>query len=381
VTPTTDFDYAEQGSAVLSQIIADQYESEVIKKLRDLRVYEDAKGRLDASKFLKGWREPTTFGHLGDELALPVEELVWRVAGLLPASGNAVVVAPRKAGKTTLIGSLIRSLVDGIMFLGRYPVEPVGSVALFNYENTARQQRQWLRELEIANPDRVHILHLRGTALSLAVPQVRRYVTRWLLEREVQVWIPDPYARAGQGVILNENDNGQANQFTGLLDEIKAESSVAEIVMPAHSSNKGDVESGSETTRGAGRLEDWADAIWYLTSVEDQRFLRATGRDVELNETQIHFDIASRGLTIGAAGRGRREVAIDRDAARISEVLRNWTGDAPATQRQLEEACDFANRRVAAAVRRLCEQSLAWTEEGPNRAKYHHHGPKPNEQK
>ena len=209
---------------------------------------------------------------------------------------------------------------------------------------------------------------------------MRAFVVGWLRERGVEVWIPDPYARAGQGVILNENDNGQANAFTGLLDEIKAEAGVAEIVMPAHASNKGEVEAGQETTRGAGRLEDWADALWYLTAVEGQRFLRATGRDVEIAETQLHFDGATRLLSVGQAGRGRREVALERDAAAVSGVLRDWSEGEPPTQNDLQSRADLGSaRRVVAAVRWLTDRNLAWIEAGPRGAKYHHHGPKPAE--
>lgn len=352
----------------------------VARALSDLHVRAEAKARFEAWTFERRWRKPITHGTLTDELALPVEELVWRVTGLLPADGNAVLVAPRKAGKTTLVGALIRSLVDGVPFLGRYQVGQVESVALFNYENTARQQRQWLRELGIVNTDRVHVLHLRGSALALNVPDVRRYVTDWLRERAIQVWLPDPYARAGQGVILNENDNGQANEFTGLLDEIKTEAGVREIVMPAHSSNKGEVEAGNETSRGAGRLEDWADALWYLTSIEGQRYLRATGRDVELDETQIHYDQSTRNLTIGLPGRGRREVALERDAGAISAVLRDWAEAVPATQNDLQARAGLGSaRRVSAAVQWLVERNLCWIESGPRGSKCHHHGPKPSD--
>lgn len=353
------------------------WEHAVATELSRLHVRAEATLRFEEHRFLRTWRKPISYGDLAVELALPESDMVWRIMGLLPAQGNAVVVAPRKTGKTTLVGELVRSLVDGVPFLGFGATAVTGGVALFNYENTERQQRAWLRALGIVNQAQVHVLHLRGSALNLAVPRVRSYVTQWLRERDIEVWIPDPYLRAAQGVVLNENDNGQANIFTGVLDEIKLEAGVKEICMPAHSSGKNEVESGAESMRGAGRVEDWADAIWYLTSVEGQRFLRATGRDVELPETQLHFDSATRHLSIGAPGHGRREVALAGDVAIISKVLRDWAGAIPASQNDLEDAAGFGRGRVVKAVRRLVEQNLAWIEDGPNRAKYHHHGPKP----
>lgn len=354
------------------------WEREVGQAERRIQVNEEAARRVDERKFLRSWREPISHPDLAVELALPEEDMAWRIAGLLPTDGNAVVVAPRKTGKTTLVGDLVRSLVDGQPFLGNAVTALSGGVALFNYENTARQQRAWLRSLGIEHPERVHTLHLRGNALSLAIPRVRAWVVAWLKSHEVEVCIPDPYLRAAQGVVLNENDNGQANVFTGLLDEIKAEAGVREIVMPSHASNKGEVESGSETMRGAGRIEDWADALWYLTSVDGQRFIRATGRDVELAETQLHFDDRTRRLGISRPGHGRREVALEGDVAVVSKVLREWVGASPPGQREVETACDWPHgHRVGNAVRWLVERDLCWIEFGPNRTKYHHWGPKP----
>jgi len=367
-------------SSVAVAVAMDPFETAVRTEMARIVVRETARARLSDAEFLRSWREPVSLGDLAAELATPEESPPWRVAGLLPAGGNAVVVAARKAGKTTMMGCLIRALVDGVAFLGRYPVTPLeGSVALFNYENTPRTQRDWLRGLGIAAASRVHVLHLRGSALSLAVPQVRAFVVDWLASRNVSVWIPDPYARVGQGVVDNENDNGQANRLTGLLDEIKAEAGVSEIVMPAHASSKTDVESGAETVRGAGRLEDWADALWYLSVVDQVRFLRATGRNVDLAETQLYFDVDSRSMSIGEPGRGRREVGLERDAARIMAALRDWTEASPATQNDLQTRCDLgSSRRVMAAVQWLIEQSMVWIEIGPNRTKYHHLGSKPN---
>jgi hypothetical protein len=357
------------------------FEAAVGREVWNLRVRDRARELRQQEEFAKGWREPILYGSLADELALPIEETVWRVHGLLPAMGNAVVVAPRKAGKTTLIGALAKTLVDGGTFLGRHSVEAVdGAVGIFNYENTTNQQRSWLRDLGIENTNAIHVLHLRGTSLPLNVPEVRRHVVAWLKDRQIKVWIVDPYARAGQGIVLNENDNGQANDFTGVLDEIKAEAGVAEIVMPVHSSNKTEVETGMETARGAGRVEDWADAIWYLSAIEGQRFLRATGRDVEVGESKLQFDAVTRWLTLGQPGEGRKAAALERDARKVLDVLRTWPITEHCTQNDLQDNADLgSSRRVAAAVKWLTEHGNAWVENGPNRAKYHYLGQRPDD--
>ena len=50
---------------------------------------------------------------LDEFLATPDEALAYRVDQLWPAGGRVILAAAWKAGKTTLLGNLIRSLVDG----------------------------------------------------------------------------------------------------------------------------------------------------------------------------------------------------------------------------------------------------------------------------
>jgi hypothetical protein len=47
----------------------------------------------------------------------------WWVEGLLPQDGITLLSAPQKSGKTTLIGNLVRTLVDGDKFLNAFTVK------------------------------------------------------------------------------------------------------------------------------------------------------------------------------------------------------------------------------------------------------------------
>ena len=62
----------------------------------------------------------------------------------------------------------------------------------------------------------------------------------------------------------------------------------------------------AERTRGSSALEDWADSVVTMTrgsgKDEDTRYVRAIGRDVHLDEDQVHFDPATRLLSLTGTG-------------------------------------------------------------------------------
>ena len=55
-----------------------------------------------------------------------------------------------QTGKTTFVGNLCRSLINGGPFLGCFDVRAVdGDIALLNYEMPALQLAQWLDSMQI----------------------------------------------------------------------------------------------------------------------------------------------------------------------------------------------------------------------------------------
>lgn len=300
-----------------------RYRQEIAAEARRQRVSREARRMVDADEFATTWREPPSRQTLADELAEPDDPTRYRVGSLLTMGGNAVLTAAFKAGKTTMCNNLLRSLADGDKFLGRFDVDrPDGRVAMFNYEVADGQYRQWLRGIGIANPDRVCVLNLRGFRLPLIHTLVEDWVTKWLIEHDVRVWIVDPFARAMVGC-GDENSNADVSAVLDALDVIKARAGVGELVLPTHT-GRAEQLAGAERARGATRLDDWADARWLLTADEQQRrFFRASGRDVEVGEELLSFDAATGRLTLG--GYDRRGMA-DRD--RAGEVA-EWVADNP----------------------------------------------------
>lgn len=253
---------------------------------------------------------PSTFDGV-EYLAQPDQGVTWVVKNLLPAGGNATLIAPFKTGKTTLVGELVGSLCDDRPFMGRFDVMIGGRVGLFNYELSTDQQKRWLADLGIEHPDRFSVWDLRGYRMPLTSPAVEKIVVEWLRKRSIEVWIIDPFARAFVGC-GDENSNADVSTFLDTVDVIKRKAGVSCVVMPTHTGRE-QVAEGAEKARGATRLDDWPDVRWLLTRgdgpASDTRYFRATGRDVEVKEEALGFDSDTRRLHFGGASRfeDRRE--------------------------------------------------------------------------
>lgn len=301
-----------------------RYREEVAAEVRRQQIYKEARKQVASAEFVKTWEEPPSFRTLTEELAIPDDPIRYRVDKLLTIEGNAVLVAAFKAGKTTLCNNLLRSLADGEQFLSRFDmVVPDGRIASFNYEVSPSQYKRWLREIGIRNTDQVCLLNLRGRQLPLTDPHVMDWVVKWLADRNVKVWIVDPFARAMVGC-GDENSNTDVGVVLDILDVIKRRAGVGELIIPTHT-GRGEQQAGMEHARGATRVDDWADARWLLT-VDDQarRFFRAHGRDVNVDEELLRLDAGTGRLTMG--GHDRRGMAAKDRGSEIVDWVREHPG-------------------------------------------------------
>jgi hypothetical protein len=308
----------------IDDILARAHARAVENAVRDLRVKEEAGRAFAAELAARNFRIPPSRFTLTEELLEPDQPTTYAVEELLPTGGNALLAAQFKAGKTTLVTNLLKAYADGEPFLGRFGVNPgPGRIAIFNYELSPDQYRRWLREAGIVNTDRIAVLHLRGYRLPITAPSVEDFIVGWLKERECSVWIADPFARAATGT--DENSNTEVGVWLDTFDVIKERAGVSEGVLPTHT-GRAEQEHGQERARGATRLDDWADVRWLLTKDEnDNRFFRATGRDVSVPEELLTFDADSRSLRIGG---GDRRWVKGRDAeARVFAWVRDHPGE------------------------------------------------------
>lgn len=336
-------------------------------ELRVQRTRREARRLLDLEAARELFREPPSLFTLADELTIEDDDVTWSVDELLPSGGNALLTAQYKTGKTTLLTNLARCYADGEPFLGRYDVAALddGRVALWNYEVGASQYRRWLRDSHIGAADRVAVLNLRGYTLPLNVPMVADWCVRWLVERRVRVWVVDPFARAFTGT--DENSNTEVARWLDALDEIKSRAGVDALVLSTHT-GRAEQDVGAERARGATRLDDWPDVRWLLTRDTETgvRYFRATGRDVEIAEDGLDFDVATRSLTL--SGNGGRHVAKQRG---LAELLLGIIETTPGlSQSQIVTAAKRNRDDVRECIASMIPQRII-TKPGPRGAARH----------
>jgi len=342
-------------------------EQALAREVERLRTTRDAKRVLDAEE--RSAIAPPEILTLRELLARPVPVESWRIEGWQPIGCRVVFAAPQKAGKTTLVGALTRSLVDGDPWLGRYRVQPiVGNVTILDTEMAASQLARWLREQQIAADERVTVATLRGHAAGFN-----------LLDREIRSqWVQRLRAQRTGYLILDclrpvldacgLDEHRDIGRLLVAFDALLQEAGIGEALVVHHMGHT------SERSRGDSRIRDWPDAEWrILRESEDSaspRYIAAYGRDVNIRESRLTYDPATRRLTFGE---GSRRDAVTRAA--LEDVLAALTtAPEPLSMRRIEEACagrGHSRRAITAAIGAGIRKQAIVVEPGPKRAMLH----------
>lgn len=333
---------------------------------------------------------------LADLLAEPDSAAPWRITGMWPSGGKVVLSAPAKAGKSTLLGNLIRSLVDGDPFLGPStagaagvigevggftvtPLDPGECVWLADIELSRDQLRRWLGDQGIRNTDRVHVELFRGRADALDVrdPAVRAALAGRLRALNVRVILVDPAAPILAVLGVDDMRNGPTRAYLDALAALAQDVGNAELLVAHHAGHDG------ERSRGASAWRDWPDAEWRLTvarpgngrqaAADAPRFLAASGRDVTLAEVALAYDTAHRRLTLATGD--RQTAMVDKHAAILLGLVAAHPG---LSRNQITDRArdDHGVAQGAArdALRSLVAHGEVHHHGGPNRSHLHHAG-------
>lgn len=315
---------------------APSYPLMVAERVRALRADRDARAMLAAES-----RDDTPLdaGTLAEILARPAEPAA-RVDGLIPWEASTLLVAQRKVGKTTMMLNLARCLLTGEPFLGSHNVRKLSAgsrVGLLNFEVSGAQLARWAHDAGVP-ADRLFLVNLRGRRNPLAHPDDREQLAHVLRGQCVESLLTDPFGRAYSGA--SQNDAGEVYGWLVKLDEFaRAEVGARDLMLTAHAGWDG------ERSRGSSALEDWADSIITLTRDPDtgERFIRATGRDVDLDEDRLDYDPETRTLTLaGVGGRkvaaaARRQATLADHCVAIVEQLGPMNGTAVANRLKLDD--------------------------------------------
>lgn len=309
-------------------------------------------------------------------LARPIEPTQYRIDGLWPIGGRAMLAAQFKAGKTTLVGNVLRSLADAARFLNRYQANtPIGSIALFDTEMSEAMLQGWLRDQAIANTGKVWLAPMRGLCGGFDITDdlVRARWAQELKDENTEIMILDCLGPVLAALGLDENNNQEVGTFIGAFEALLSEADIREALIVHHMGHAG------ERSRGASRLRDWPDVEWQLIregqedegtpSADVPRYFRAYGRDVQTPEMLLSYEPQFRWLTVNGSG-NRAEVKASRKADEVIAVVIQSPG---INQSALERAVKGKAEIIRAAIKPLVDAGTLRVVEGPRNALLYFH--------
>jgi len=304
--------------------------------------------------------EPFDAGTLAEVMArAPVPEA--RVEDFLPWEAGLLWTAQRKAGKTTGALNLARSLLTGEPFLGSKAVRAIDAeskVGFLNFEVSALTFGRWARAHAVPE-DRLFIVTLRGRPNPFKNDAELARLGALLREARVESLIVDPFGKAFDGT--DQNDNTQVQAWFDRLDGwARGLVGALDVIVTAHAGKNG------EGFRGASSAEGWPDSIVTMTKQGQTRFIAVEGRDVDLDETALAFDPATKQLTL--AGGSRADTTQNDGLDRIVRLLNDAA--VPMSGRAIEDALDgmVGRDEVRAALKFGQRMTRLTWEYGPKRA-------------
>jgi hypothetical protein len=324
-----------------ADVVDTDFEDRVEEVVRRTLVNEEARRRIrgeSAEQFVLP--EVQT---LKAFLAVSPEDVQYRIVDLMAEGSHIVLAAQYKSGKTTLVGNVVRCLADGGLFLGQFKTERVKRVAILDNELDPRTLSSWLRDQGIKSTNRVSIVSMRGRVASFNIldDAIRAKWAEAL--RGIDVLVFDCLRPVLDALGLDENT--QAGRFLTAFDALLYEAGISEAVIVHHMGHSG------ERSRGDSRILDWPDATWKLIrqSSDDPtspRFFSAFGRDVDVPESLLSYDPASRHLTLGEGNRNDIR-AVDL----VEDILDYVAVNTGSSLTQIRDAIAGDNKDIASAIK------------------------------
>ena len=348
-------------------------ETRIGYEMTRLRVRREANRRLDDEEHPPVILPPVK--SLEMLLAEPDDEEQYRIDKVAPADARIMLNAQWKAGKTTIVDNLVRALVDNEPFLGRFTVHtPAQHLVLIDDEMSERKLRRWLRDQKITNTAAVaDVITLRGklTTFNLLDDKVRgQWATRF---RDLGC---DYLALDCLRPILDAlglDEKSDAGKFLVAYDALLDEAGISDSLVVQHMGH------ANERARGDSRLQDWPDAIWNIVRENDQpdsaRFFSAYGRDVDVHEGRLSYDLATRRLTYASGSRRDADVEAAFRAVidLLAAVAKNDNAEC-LSKNQIEGdlgLSDHKQKATRAAIKVAVERELVHVETGPRNSQLH----------
>lgn len=348
-----------------------------LRERRNYVVLSDDEETELAELSVPAWaRDVRSFAERLEEGVSPV---CYRVSEIALCDGNTLLHAPYKTGKSTLMGNLTRSLVDGSDFLDAFPVEPVrGTVCYLNRELLREQYDEWLLAQGIKNTHKVIPLYLRGMGAHPQDDDDASWLVDTFLKYDVEAVIDDTLTTSLLPG-LDPNRGSVASDFTHRWDEIKAAAGIRDLFLPSHTGHvstkfgRGGLPLGLHT-RGHSAFTDWCDTIWsYVSDRKGVRHLAVTGRIREdLPPTPLSFDPDTMRLSV--AGPGNPEATGDPTSEESieDEIVTYLEANPYASKRALRDNVKGSSYDVDMALKKLQVEDRVGVRMGARNAREHY---------
>jgi len=168
---------------------------------------------------------------------------------------------------------------------------------------------------------------------------------------------------------LSLDEQHDAGRLLVAFDQLLAEPGIREAAVVHHMGH------GGERARGDSRVRDWPDVEWQLFRRSDDpasgRYIRAFGRDVNVLESTLAFNLVFRHLSLTGGG-SRRDAEVEQALAAILAVL--GVAAKPMSGREVEatlEADGHPRNAIRAALRLGVKARDIVVQEGPRKARLH----------
>lgn len=276
---------------------------------------EAAAARMAANKLARQRAEVIAAESVAADVVIPGRidlttyeppEVAWAIDKVLARTGVLGLFAERKAGKSTVVRELVRAGVDGVPFLGKFPVTLAedAEVVLFDTEMPVATIHRQYQQAGVKRLDRLNLRALRGAERSLDV-RVDAIRERWRSEiAPGSLIIVDCLYSLFGALGVSESSEDVVPILTGLRT-LATECEAAGLVVVHHLGKDAD-----RGARGHSSLEGFPDALARIEidGVPDgstPRTFSAFGRDVSVEAGVLKLDDGGH-LTLGDNPRAER---------------------------------------------------------------------------
>jgi hypothetical protein len=346
----------------------DDLEGAIAHRLQVLRINHEARRRLDEENRPALALPPIKpFSTWIDE---PIDPTRWRIDKLAPVKSRTLLAAQWKAGKTSLVGSLIRALADDESFLDYFNVcVPARHLVLLDDELDEDMLRDWLRAQNIRDKNAIaEVIPLRGHVASLDIldDHTRDQWVQRLRDQGCDHLILDCLRPVLDACGLDESRD--AGQFLLAYDELLSQAGINDSTVVHHMGHS------NERSRGDSRLLDWPDVLWKVVRETDDpastRYFSAYGRGVNVPEGRLSYDPHTHRISYIGGSRVNAKV----EAAGIALISLLAECGEELSGRAIEDALageEHSRKAVRDATGKAIKKELVAIKDGARRAKLH----------